>query len=70
MIVLTRAQKQKLREKEIETQTIMVEGEENPFHRFHQPKIDEITNEEIKQDQQDPKFHKLMEKILEKDGDK
>lgn len=70
MPILTRAQKQKLREQEIETQTIMAESEENTFHRFHQPEMDEITDEDIQQAQQDPKFHKFMEKFLEKDGEK
>lgn len=68
MPFLTRSQRQILREKEIETLNAMVE--ENPFHRFHQANPNEITEEDIQIAQQDPNFHKFMEKVLEKYGER
>jgi hypothetical protein len=45
-------------------------AEENPFDTLHQNDISDIIDQDIEKVQQDPKFHKFIEKILEKDAQK
>lgn len=85
MPVQTRLQKKKLKEKElgtqniktqniktpnIETQNTMVEPDENPFHGSHNTESEEITEEYIQHVEQDPNFHKCLENIFQRNGEK
>jgi hypothetical protein len=76
MPILTKSQKLKLKDKEILTPTMAEEDpfnvlcqkdREDPFNVLHQKDEEEPTNNDIEDAQQDPKFHKFIEEILEKD---
>lgn len=45
-------------------------AKEDPFKPLHKDDIEDTTNKDIEDAQQNPKFHKFIEKILEKDAQK
>jgi hypothetical protein len=68
MTILTRSQKLKLKNQETLNTTM---SENDYFNPLYQTEEGEDTIEkDIEDDRQDPKFHKFMEKILEKNAQK